>query len=81
MNFSIIFSLNFELQIWTHINNTIIALFPQLNDEKASIACDEQLHQLLESLLCRFNTLNLLVPSLTNDPISKEVQQSYKGIT
>jgi hypothetical protein len=62
------------------MNNTIIALFSTLDDEETITACtEESLHQLLESLLCRFNNLNILVPQMTNGFISKDVQRRYTG--
>ncbi|XP_011503709.1 PREDICTED: serine/threonine-protein kinase atr-like [Ceratosolen solmsi marchali] len=72
----------YEQQIWTFMNNTIIALFSTLHDEKAITTCtEESLHQLLESLLSRFNNLNILVPQMTAVPISKDVQKRYTAFT
>ncbi|OXU29026.1 hypothetical protein TSAR_005154 [Trichomalopsis sarcophagae] len=70
-------SLNYERQIWVVMNNTFLTIFPTLDYENS----EDSLHQLLESLLCRFNNLNILVPPLTNNPIPKDVQRRYTAFT
>ncbi|XP_014204493.1 serine/threonine-protein kinase ATR [Copidosoma floridanum] len=74
-------SLIHERQLWTFMNNTIITLFSTLNDKTLTPCTEESLCQLLESLLCRFNNLNILVPQITNGPPSKDVQRKYEAFT
>ena len=81
-NFSIA---NETIQLWEFINNTIIILFPSFEDEKKITSTEElQLNQLLASLYNNLNNLmhnnlNILVPPVTNYPVSSDIQQQYTG--
>lgn len=71
---------SFERQIWIFMNETIINLLSSLYDGEIKSSTEESLHQLLESLLTRLNSLNILVPQMTNGPVSSDVQKRYTGM-
>lgn len=70
----------YEREIWTFMNNTIISLISSLDSGEITTDTEQSLHQLLESLLTRFNSLNILVPQMTNGPAPKDVQRKYTGM-
>lgn len=72
----------YDRNLWTCMNKTIIDVLFELDSEEITPCTEYSLMQLLDSLLTRFhcNSLNILVPQMTIDPIPRDVQQRHTGM-